>query len=65
MNRVREERELPEGQLRIWAFAANRGAGGEDTGMLWSERCEGAKGMSESADLGGWSAMSWAKRGQQ
>jgi len=27
--------------------------------------CEAAKGMSESADLWGWSAMSWAKHWQQ
>ena len=44
---------------------ANSGAWGEDTEKLWSEMCEAAKGMSESADLWGWSAMSWAKHWQQ
>ena len=61
VNRLRKENQLPEVQLWILAFAANSGARGEDTEMLWSEMCEAAKGMSESADLWGWSAMSWAK----
>eukprot|EP01046_Picozoa_sp_COSAG06_P074733 COSAG06_NODE_23001_length_705_cov_13.384488_2_plen_80_part_01 len=37
---------------------ASREEWGEDTERLWSEMCEAAKGMSESADLWGWSAMS-------
>ena len=65
VNKLRKENQLPEVQLRILAFAANSGAWGEDTERLWSEMCEAAKGMSESADLWGWSAMSWAKHWQQ
>ena len=65
VNELRKENQLPEVQLRILAFAANSGAWGEDTEILWSEMCEAAKGMSESADLWGWSAMSWAKHWQQ
>eukprot|EP01046_Picozoa_sp_COSAG06_P091981 COSAG06_NODE_38234_length_425_cov_10.174847_1_plen_63_part_01 len=36
VNEVRKENQLPEVQLRILAFAANSGAWGEDTEMLWS-----------------------------
>ena len=65
VNELRKENQLPEVQLRILAFAANSGAWGADTEKLWSEMCEAAKGMSESADLWGWAAMSWEKHWQQ
>jgi hypothetical protein len=64
VNELWKENQLPEVQLRILAFAANSGAWGEDTEKLWGETCDAAKGMSESADLWGWAAMSWEKHWQ-